>query len=498
MSEKKRILICEFHQETNTFNPIVTPAERFNSGLEFEGERIFRGRMAQRSSVHGAVDAILDSGADVIPAVFMSASSGGRVADAVLTQFCQRMEAYAQTEAFDGIYVALHGATCTESNDDACGTVLEHLRSLAGERPIAASFDLHANITEKMLISTDIICGYQTYPHCDHYETGYRAAALCMKKLAGTTFSLASAAVPMLIPPAGYTSNEGAFQALIDSGKAMVKSGMLLDFSVFPVQPWLDIPIISSQVIAMAEDPEAARHCVGDLAQRLADLRDDAQPELLSVDEIIDLAEQNTTNKPVILSEPADSPNGGCVGDSPVVAMRLLERGSKLRAGMFVRDPAAVERAFALGVGGSGEFSVGAGFTPGMPGPLKAVGTVCSLHDGYFWQETSAGRGALAYLGPAAVVRFGTIDILLCHHGAASGNPQLYRHFGIEPSMYDLIVVKANTSFRLHYSKFTDLIYCADTPGVGSSNLAGFSWKKLPSGLYPFTKDIAPENAKIW
>ncbi|MBE6962729.1 MAG: M81 family metallopeptidase [Ruminococcaceae bacterium] len=495
---KKRILVCEFHQETNTFNPLVTPAEQFNSGHDFEGSQVFRGLMTQHSAVHGGVDAITEAGGDAVPCVFMHAGSGGRVADSVLAHFCQRMEAYAQEEPFDGIYAALHGATCTESDDDACGTILAHLRHLAGNKPIAASFDLHANITETVLKNADILCGYHTYPHNDYYETGRRAASLCIKILTGETFFLASSAVPMLIPPAGYTSSEGAFHVLMENGKAMVQNGTLLDFSVFPVQPWLDIPEIASRVIAVAGDSETAKACAEKMAQALADLREDAQPELLSVDEIIDLAEQNSTGKPVILSEPADSPNGGCVGDSPVVAMRLLERGSKLRAGMFVRDPAAVKQAFALGVGGSGEFSVGAGFTPGMPGPLKAVGTVCSLHDGYFWQETPAGRGPLAYLGPSAVVRFGTVDILLCHHGEASGNPQLYRHFGIEPTLYDLIVVKANTSFRLHYSKFTDLIYCADTPGAGSSSLKQMRWNKLPAGLYPFTNEIRPENAKIW
>ena len=66
-----------------------------------------------------------------------------------------------------------------------------------------------------------------------------------------------------------------------------------------------------------------------------------AQPR--PVDEIIDAAEANTTGKPVIVADSADSPNGGAVGDSPVVALRLMERGSNLRAAMFVKDPAAVK-----------------------------------------------------------------------------------------------------------------------------------------------------------
>lgn len=483
---KKRILLCEFHQETNTFNPLVWETDRF--GAAFEGQAVFESRMQRRCAVHGGADAVTEYGGEVIPAIFMSSGSGGRVADAAMAHFCERMTSYIKENTFDGIYASLHGATCTESEEDACGVIVERLRQLAGDKPIVASFDLHANITQKMLRNADIICGYNTYPHNDFYETGYRAASLCMQMLEGKRFAMASKAVPMLLPPAGYTTDDGMFKELMDTGKTMVEQGLLHDFTVFPVQPWLDIPEIASRIVTIGEDEKKTKECAEVLAQKLWKLRKDAQPDMLSVDEIIDIAERNTTGQPVILSESADSPNGGCVGDSPVVAMRLLERGSSLRAGLFVVDPAAAEKAFAVGVGGKAAFSVGAGFTHGMPGPLKAEGQVLSLHDGVFRLEGPANRGDYGSMGRCAVVRFGNVDIILCHKCRSSGDPQVFRHFGIEPTLYDLIVVKANTSFRLPYGKFTDLIYCADTIGAGASNLKRLKWHKLPQNLYPFAE----------
>jgi len=197
----KRILILEFRQESNTFNPIVSDRSVFNDGGPTEGEDAFRRPMAFRSAVHGAVDAVMQAGGEPIPTVFMDAGSGGRVSDKVLEYLMKQVEFYAQNNAFDAVYASLHGATCTETNDDACGTLMEHLRRLAGDKPIAASFDLHANITEKVLKNTDIVCGYQTYPHRDFYQTGYRAGQLCMELLEGKSLSLTSASVPMLIPP---------------------------------------------------------------------------------------------------------------------------------------------------------------------------------------------------------------------------------------------------------------------------------------------------------
>ena len=484
MSNPKRVLVFEFHQETNTFNPVTTPFDRFHPTKTFEGEERYQGIRKSGGMMNGAIDAIEKAGGVVIPSVFMHASSGGRVDDEVLSHLCERMTYYAENNEFDAIYAGLHGATCTISDNDACGTLLEHLRKLAGNKPIAASFDLHANITDKILANADIVCGYQTYPHIDFYKTGYRAAALCMDKLAGKPVKLVHKAVPMLIPPAGYTNTDGPFKELMDHANALKEDGTVLDYSVFAVQPWLDVENISSRIVTMVTDEEVGKRCCEELGQELWNLREKVYPPLVSVDEIIDAAEANKENVPVLLAESADSPNGGCVGDSPIVAMRLLERGSKLKACTFIVDPEAAQQAFSVGVGNSAEFTVGAKFTPGMPGPLKAVGTVRSLHVGYF----NSGKYYVGYVGKTAVVRFGTLDVLITEKGALSGSPDLYRGFGINPSYYDLVVVKANTSFRAAYANISKLIYMADTHGAGASNLKLLTWKNLPAGLFPFDK----------
>ena len=479
----KRILVCEFHQESNTFNPIVNGIGRFNAGDVLEGERPFRERLTHGSTVHGATDAIREAGGEVYPTALMRSGSGGRVSDEAFAFFCQKVEEYIRKDGdFDAVYAELHGATCTESLDDACGEFLERLRNWVGDKPIVASCDLHAKITEKMLRNADTISGYQTYPHIDLYETGYRAGKLCMQLLAGEKLSCAACRVPMLVPPAGYTDKEGAFGKLMDRAKAMVKDGKLEDFSVFVVQPWLDVEDIQSCVLAIGKDPETAKAAAADLAKELYDIREEMWPELVEVDAIIDIAEANQSGKPVILADSADSPNGGAVGDSPAAVARLLERGSTLKAAACIRDAAAVEQAWKLGIGATGMFSVGASLTPGVGKPLVAEGTVLSLH------ENPVGSKH-AKMGKAAVVQFGSMTVILGTNGDSTRLPEDYRDFGIEPKDCQLVVVKANTSFRAFYAPITDLIYVADTPGAGASNLLRFDWKNVPKDMYPFRKN---------
>ena len=497
----KKVLLCEFRQESNTFNPIVMGMDYFTSGDADEGQAGYE-RVKQRPIAdHGMIDAIEEAGGVVIPTIFLDAPSGGRVDDAVFERVKKSVKYYLEKAGeVDAVCVSLHGATCTVSEDDACGALLKYIRDLVGSVPIAASFDLHANITAQMLKYADVICGYQTYPHVDFYETGYRAAKLCMQKLEGKKFAKAAVSIPMLIPPAGFTNLEGAFKELIDTGNALIEDGTLLDYTVFSVQPWLDIEKIASVVIAIAEDEEVAKTQAERLARQFFEKRQTYTPKLLSVDEIIDIAEDSESGKPIVLVDAADSVNGGAVGDSPVVAMRLSERGSSIRAAMFVVDPKAVKKAFELGIGNCAEFSVGAGYTIGMPGPFKGTGIVRSLHDGVFRAEGPANKGVPGSMGLSAVISFGNMDILVTEKCDHSGDPQLFRHFGIEPTMYDLIVVKANTSFKVPYSKFAGRICYADTPGAGASNLMRFQWKNIPKNLYPFDlpKDYEIESAKIY
>ena len=84
------------------------------------------------------------------------------------------------------------------------------------------------------------------------------------------------------------------------------------------------------------------------------------------------------------------------------------------------------------------------------------------------------------HIGRAAVLRFGGLDVVVCEWMAGNGDPQLYRAHGIEPTLYDLVVVKASTSFRAGYSAFAGTIVETDTPGAASSDLINLPFARLP------------------
>lgn len=485
-----RILYFEFFQETNSFNPQICGTEDFRKWKLKKGRSIFDIDRSIRCETTGMLDAMQNEDIEWIPVIALWSQSGGPVDASLLDLVISEVKtAYDSSGPIDAVFGVLHGATQDTRESDTDGYIAGQLRKIAGpEAVIAISYDMHANITKKILDNTDVCCGYLTYPHQDAYETAYRAARLGLMKLKDRkAFVTAAVTLPMIVPASGYTSENGAFKEVLDMGFAYAASGKLLDFTVFQMQPWLDADPAGSTVVALAKDPEDAKDAAESLAAALWERRKLFWPELMTIDEVIDRAIENTSGKPVILVNAGDSPNGGAVGDSVAVLRRILERQESLRFAALVRDSAAVEQAFAVGVGTETEMTFGASISPTGQTPVTAKVAIQSLHEGSYTLEGPINAGLTINIGRAAVIKIGNCDVLICDRPGDTGDPQIYRHFGIEPRFYDLIEVKANTSFRLPYASFSSEFCYADVPGcIGTADLVSLPFKKIPHPFYPF------------
>lgn len=473
-----RVFVCEFSQETNSFCPVISTREDFG---EWDGG-------GTKKEVHGFMDVMLENGYEVVKGPMYRAQASGPVQQEVVDQFLA--EACAEIKAagaLSAVCIELHGSTQSTQSDNVCGDIVYALREAAGGVPVAASCDLHANITEKLYQNADFISAYQTYPHRDAYETGRRAAELCVRKLRGEAVYSACATVPMIVPASGYTTEGGAFGEVVKRARSLVANGEIFDYSTCVVQPWLDVYECTSSVLVYASTQEVAVHYAQELAQGMAECCGQMQPQVSTVDEIIARAREKEDGKPVIVSDFSDSPNAGAAGDNVDILAGLLERGSELKAAVIVNDVPATDAAFVCGVGGKAKFRIGGTLAPHYSEPVEVEGTVRSLHDGKYILGGPMMRGVEMDIGRAAVVTVGNVDVLLCHAMRVTGDIQLYRHFGIEPSFYQVVVVKANTSFKAVYAAVSEDVASCDTGCASTANLVGLPWKHLPKeNMYPF------------
>ncbi len=486
-----KIAVCEFRQESNSFNPVVTTRDYFECGGIFSGDAFVQKALKEPCAVSGMLHELSEAKAEVIPAYSMVSQSGGPVDQALMDEFLEHtlpvLEAHLP---LDGVLVSLHGATQGTGCEDFSGDILEKIRALVGEKTvISCSCDLHANVTDKFIRNADYVCGYQTYPHTDYFETGSRAARMAIGRLLGEEIHMVGVRLPMIAPANSYTTLSGFFGDLMREAKELIADGTLMDVSIFQMQPWLDVSVGGTTVLAIAGDRDVAAAKSMYLARKLFDNRGLFESRMMSIDEIIDIAEKNDKDMPVILVDSSDSTNAGAPGDSAAVVRRLVERDSKLSVAFVLNDEPAVRAAFAAGRGAELKLTLGCSKDKTYSISADVTATVVDLFpDATFTQEGPAGKGLINHIGDAAVLRVGNIDVLVCESIAGNGDPQLYRAFGIEPLKHQLVVVKACTSYRAAYLLMSDLIYDANTAGAACPDLNTFHYAHLPKSFAPFNK----------
>ena len=496
----KRVFLCGFHQETASFNPIPTTWQMYSRRAVGTGQELIDnirpGSAGRRSGAGATLAAMMDEaekrGYEVVAGMDIGAASGGAVEQSVVDRYlAENLEMLKAALPVKAVLMCLHGATQSSASNDVCGDILTAIRQVVGEETvIGASCDLHANVTERMMRAADYISGYQTYPHLDFYETGHRAAVMALDKAEGRGAKMAWVTLPQMAPAHGYTTEKSGLKELMSKGFALTEAGEIRDFSIFQVQPWLDVDKSGSTILVAADTEEKAVAVAADLAAGEFALREELQgPRLWTMAETVQAAVENKEDKPVVLVDSSDSPGAGSPGDSAEVLRYLLPHRDTLRAAVTVVDVPAVEKAFALGVGGKADFVLGATVSPELSAPVEVKDCVVkSLHSGEFVLEGPASRGAKATMGCAAVLQAGQLMILVNHAGGNCKDPQFYRSVGIEPTLCRLVDVKACTSFRAAYEPISAQICNTITPGAAGVELTTLPYRNIPTPFYPFSQ----------
>ena len=185
-----RIATGGIHTESCTFSPLVSNAEDF---VIRRGEEIL-----QRCPF-----ATNFANVSLIPLVHARALPGGPVErsfyEAIKDEFLSGLMAEG---AVDGVYFDIHGAMNVQGLDDAEADFAEAIRECIGESVlIAASMDLHGNVSERLAATVDIFTAYRTAPHLDVEETRAKAFGLLVKCLReGLVPVRAWVRVPVILP----------------------------------------------------------------------------------------------------------------------------------------------------------------------------------------------------------------------------------------------------------------------------------------------------------
>jgi microcystin degradation protein MlrC len=472
-----KVLLAQFIFESNTFNPAPAELELFTRGGTWltDEAAVRRWCATSDSQLAGSLAVLEGAGCETHPVLVagcgtpagrLSAACWGTIRTALL-------DGLRRAGPADVMLLHLHGAACAAGEDDVEGALLEAVRrDLGFAGRLVVSLDLHANVTRRMLTHAEAITAYRTMPHTDFRATGERAARLVLA--AGPT-RRTLVKLAALIPPTDTHDGSGRFAEILHAARRIEAEPGILDVSVFPVQPWLDVEEMGTGIVITSQHDTAPLAAAQALAERWYAQRSEWRTGLRPWEEILATLRRRGSH-PWILVDTADATTAGADGRSAEAVARLWPLRDELPGEvlLWVVDPAARaavargERALRIG-------------TQRVP----VTGTVGFSGEARFRARGRAYHGQEFGLGPAVVLSAGQLRIAISDGGALCADPAFYECMGLQPADALAVQVKSLMGWRAGYEAPAESGLAFDGPGLASLNFARLPFTGPRRDLFP-------------
>jgi microcystin degradation protein MlrC len=487
-----RIVTGTISHETNVLSNIVTDLDEFRKRRLLYGAELFEHFNGTKTPAGGIIDGCRAHGFELIPTVYASATPSGTItAEAFETILSGILEGIRQAGDIDAVVLHLHGAGVSEAYPDIEGKVLEEVRAIVGTMPLVATFDFHANYTDRMVNNADLLIGYDTYPHVDGYERGLEAVNLTARMLNGSLTPTKAFTQPPMLPAlqAQFTGRYPMAKVLEEVHRMEALPGVET-ITAAAGFPWSDIPEAGMSFIVTTHNDQAL---ADRLAQTLHDmvwhLRRDFLTDPMPIRQALRYV-KTATATPIVLADIGDNPGGGAPEDGTTVLQAILEEGLQGGVLAVMWDPAAVTRALDVGEGQTVEITLG-GHTDTLHGaPLTVTARVKGFSDGTFINAGPMSTGAESDMGPTAVLEIGGNDVIVTSKRLQPLDLALYKSLGIHCETKRFIVVKSSVHFRAAHEPIAAEVIELDTPGLTSPRLTGFGFKNIRRPIFPLDVEM--------
>ncbi|TCZ76310.1 M81 family peptidase [Paenibacillus albiflavus] len=485
---RKRIGIAFFYHESHTFSPVKTGIQSFYEEGYYKGREILTAYRGTKTEVGGFIDVLEQAEQAIIPLVCAAAIPSGVVTfDAYEEIKTAMLTAIAEAGKLDGLLLALHGAMVVEGVSDPESELLSEIREQIGaDIPIAATLDMHANVSSRMLTFTPLFFGFKTYPHIDMYEQGVRAAQTLLFHMATKQPIYASfRKLALMLPSVNMRTAEGPMADLMQAAIEAERNPHIISATVLGGFPYCDIPEAGASVIVVSTDQTIGDAVSDALAAQLWAARDQFVMQLPSIPEAIALAQQIEADKPIAIADIADNPLSGGTGDTTGLLRELLLRDEDHALFGAMYDPESLQACMNAGVGAQLKLQLGGRLAPEYGEPVEVIAEVIKLSDGRFHNTGPMNTGLGIDTKGAAHIRVRKLDILLTGRALSANDIELFRHIGIEPTLYKLLALKVKNHFRAAFDPIVSEVIYTDGPGLASNVFKHFTYHHIPRPIWP-------------
>jgi microcystin degradation protein MlrC len=416
-----------------------------------------------------------------IPTVVAQAVPGGPVEkatyDVIKADFLERLHALLPLE---GLFLPMHGAMFVDGMQDAEGDWMESTRKIVGPNCLmSASYDLHGNVSQRVIDNLDIFSAFRTAPHIDKEETMDRSCSMLLHCLDGHIQpTLVWVPIPVLMPGERSSTEWQPAKRLWAQLPKLNEEPGVLDVSMLVGYVWADEPRSTACAVVTGTAPATEKKIAVDLAQQYWDARKEFQfgTETGTIDECIERA-MNVTTHPAILADSGDNPTGGGTSDRAEVLEELLRNKVQNTVFAGITDRPATDACYKAGVGATLPLSIGATLDPLGSRPVKATAKVIFL--------LPAATPRLR----EAVVQIEGVTLVLTAQRRPYHDIVDFTRLGLQPLSYKIIVVKSGY-LSPELAPLANPSLMALSHGSINQDIIHLPKNRFRKPTYPFVEDL--------
>ncbi|WP_425614535.1 M81 family metallopeptidase [Anatilimnocola sp. NA78] len=486
-----RIALGQIWQETNTFNPLPTTRADFETFGVLRGADMLE-KMQATNELGGMMQSLRawPEPPELVGLVRLPAWPSGLATAATFDWLKEELIGSLQAAGkVDAVLLALHGSLVADQHPDVEGGLLAAVRDLIGpDIPLVATLDLHAHVTPAMIATADALVLFHTIPHVDVVDTGKRGAELLRRILyEGAKPTVAWQPVPAILPAEVANSEQPGNVAAMRKARLQHWESQpgVLTAGVATVQPWLDVPGLSSAVVVVTDGNEQqASDICNELAGELWQSREHYLPQLTDLPIAVQtaLAGDGLT----VLSDSADATTSGSIGNGTAFLAEVLKHEWPRPVCLAMYAPHIVAQATELGLGQEHDFTFGTEPPTSFVQPVTAKMKVEKLFPTAFTLSGHLGSNLAIDMGPSVRLTLGNINLVVTSRSGPHFAPELFRAAGVEPFTAQLLVAKSPCGFRAAYSHVAKRILNVRSPGCAPADFWQHPFVNRPSPLWPF------------
>ncbi|HEY4200244.1 MAG TPA: M81 family metallopeptidase [Devosiaceae bacterium] len=472
-----RIAFGGFHVECSTYNPLLTQTDDFT---------IFRGDALLEAP---SFKFLKDYDATFLPTLHARSVPGAPISretyEGLKREFLERLAAFGP---IDGLYLALHGASNVEGMDDAEGDFVTAARAQVGpDMPITASYDLHGNLSQRIIDSLDFYSTYRTAPHIDVEATMRRSVTMLLRHLnTGEKPSLLWCPIPVVLPGERTSTVDEPAKSLYARLPGLDALPGMWDASLMVGYVWADEPRVTAAVVMTGTDRAVMTKAAEELALAYWGERENFVfgSKTGTIAECVSWAIESRSH-PVVLADSGDNPTAGGVSDRADVLAELLAQKASNVVLAGITDRPAADAAYAAGVGADLDITIGATLDPSGSTPVSVTAEVQFLLP----TEDTTRR--------EAVLRVGGVSLVVTSRRRPFHDIADFTKLGLDPLRAHIVVVKSGY-LSPELAPIANPSLMALSPGVVDQYVERLPRARTPRPTYPFDKGFDYQPKVIW